>query len=123
MESREFLVLYLCQTQRLALSRAGQPETVLKSPGSQESGLLIRVKLTQDSCPLFPLMYPSVSEEQQVWILDEGSPAILVWQSGLRSLGERQKDKKAWVLGLLEELHSRYILEVLIPSRQRPIPG
>lgn len=68
-------------------------------------------------------MYPSVSEEQQVWILDEGSTASLVWQSGLRSLGERQKDKKAWVLGLLEELHSRYILELLIPSRQRPIPG
>lgn len=57
-----------------------------------------------------------------MWILDEGSTASLVWQSGLRSLGERQ-DKKAWVLGLLEELHSRYILEVLIPSRQRPIPG
>lgn len=121
MEFREFLVLYPCQTQRLTLSRAGQPETVLKSPGSQESSLLIRVKLIQDSCPFFPLIYPSIGEEQQV--MDPGGGTSLVWQSGLRSLGERQKDKKAWVSGLLEELHSRYILELLIPSRQRSTPG
>lgn len=34
-----------------------------------------------------------------------GRGTSLVWQSGLRSLGERQKDKKAWVSGLLEKLH------------------
>lgn len=76
MEFREFLVLYQCQTQRHTLSRAGQPETVLKSPGSQESSLLIRVKLIQDSCPFFPLIYPSVGEEQQA--MDPGGGTSLV---------------------------------------------
>lgn len=55
--------------------------------------------------------------------MDPGGGTSLVWQSELRSLGERQKDKKAWVSGLLEKLHSRYILELLIPSRQRSTPG
>lgn len=59
-----------------------------------------------------------MGEEQQA--MDPGGGTSLVWQSELRSLGERQKDKKAWVSGLLEKLHSRYILELLIPSSRDP---
>lgn len=55
--------------------------------------------------------------------MDPGGGTSLVWQSGLRSLGERQEDKKAWVSGLLEELHSRSILQLLIPSKKRSTPG
>lgn len=47
-----------------------------------------------------------------------GRGTSLVWRSGLRSLGEGQeKDKKAWVSGLPEELQSRCILGATHPQQ------
>lgn len=70
----------------------------------------------------FLLIYPSVGELQQGVVPGRG--ISLVWQSRLRSLGEGQeKDKKAWVLGLPEELQSRCILGATHPQQSALHPG
>lgn len=67
----------------------------------------------------FSLSHPQVWVRNSKGVLP-GREASLAWQSRAEnSLGERQeRDKKAWVSGLLEELRPRHILERLIPSGQ-----